>query len=106
MNTTEVSVLRIYMTENSKEQDVVLHYLQDQVKMKGVTVCRGVYGSGASEMVRASSLLDLSLDLPIVIEFFDEASKVQSILQDLQTSVKPSHMIYWLAKTICLSASQ
>ena len=43
-------------------------------------------------------LLDLSLDLPVVIEFFDEPTKVERILSHLKDMLPPGHVITWTAK--------
>jgi len=43
-------------------------------------------------------LLDISLDLPQVIEFFDEEEKVASLLSELSTSFEPGHVVSWSAE--------
>jgi PII-like signaling protein len=42
--------------------------------------------------------IDLSLDLPLVIEFFDTNDKVQFILEHLGKKIKPEHIVFWEAK--------
>ena len=54
----------------------LLQYLHDESKVQGVTVFRGITGFGSSGEVHSSTLIDMSLDLPIVIEFSDTAEKV------------------------------
>ena len=60
--------------------------------------------SGASAVsdvpakVHSASLLDLSLNLPVVIEFFDEPAKVKRILTHLKDILPPGHVISWTAK--------
>ncbi|MFB3091133.1 MAG: DUF190 domain-containing protein [Gammaproteobacteria bacterium] len=43
-------------------------------------------------------MIDMSLDLPIVIEFFDKTEKVIPIVEYLNTIIKPGHIVYWPAK--------
>jgi hypothetical protein len=47
--------------------------------------------------VHSSSLLDLSLDLPEVIEFFDEPERISAILDDFSAVAKPGHIVTWSA---------
>lgn len=46
----------------------------------GCTVLRGISGFGASAKVHTAHLLDLSLDLPIVIEVVEATEKIEAIL--------------------------
>jgi len=46
-------------------------------KVAGATVLRGVEGFGARSRVRTAKILDLSTDLPIVVEIVDTAEKIE-----------------------------
>ena len=59
---------------------------------------RGISGFGKSGAVHSSSLLDLSLDLPVVVEFFDTPEKVNAILEHLETIIEPGHLVSWNAQ--------
>jgi len=48
--------------------------------MAGVTVLRGIEGFGAASRVHTSRLLELSSDLPIVVELVDTEDKIERIL--------------------------
>ena len=98
MNTTEVTVVRLYLHEARANLPELLEYLHDESKVHGVTVFRGITGFGSSGKYHSSTLMDISLDLPIVIEFFDEPGKVKSIIEYLNTRVKPGHIVYWPAQ--------
>ncbi len=37
----------------------------------------------------------MSLDLPVVVEFFDEPKKVHSVLERLNTMIEPGHIVSW-----------
>ena len=94
----KVTVVRIYCTEGQGKLKDILSRLHDDYHVRGVTVFRGVAGFGASGELHSSSLLDISLDLPQVIEFFDEQQKVAGILSDLSSSFEPGHVVSWSAE--------
>ena len=98
MKTQDVTLVRIYCTEAEHKLESLLGLLQDQEQVAGVTAFRGIAGFGSSGKMHSASLLDLSLDMPLVIEFFDKPEKVQRIMQDLNELVKPGHMVSWSAK--------
>ena len=98
MNVTTVTVVRIYLSEAKGELQGLLTTLHDQEKVRGLTVFRGVSGFGRTGKIHSSSLLDLSMDLPIVIEFFDDPPKIASILEHLSEQIDPGHLISWTAE--------
>lgn len=98
MNTIEVTVVRVYCTEGKGWLKEMLRILHDDYKVKGVTVFRGIAGFGKSGELHSSSLLDISLDLPQVIEFFDERDKVTEILHDLRDRIPAGHVLSWQAE--------
>ena len=113
MTGTAVTMVRIYLTEGDDSRSgggraapgasagkllpVLLERLHDQEKVRGVTVFRGISGFGRSGMVHSSRLLDLSIDLPVVIEFFDEPAKVERILVHLADLLPSGHVVSWPA---------
>lgn len=98
MKSRDVTMVRIYITEGEGLLKRLLGKLHDEERVRGVTVFRGIAGFGRSGVMHSSQLLDLSLDLPIVIELFDEPKKVESILNHLQDMVAPGHIVYWPAR--------
>lgn len=46
----------------------------------GATVLHGTAGFGASSVIHTTSLVDLSTDLPVVIEVVDDAAHVERLL--------------------------
>jgi PII-like signaling protein len=68
--------------------------------LAGATVVRGIEGFGASSHLHTSRLLELSRDLPIVIEIVDTSEHVDRILPildemvgDGMVTVEPVHVI-------------
>lgn len=98
MTMSEITMARIYLTEAGELQKTLLAKLHDEEKVRGVTVFRGISGFGRSGKVHSSSLLDLSLDLPLVIEFFDTPEKVKRILTHLRKVLPPGHVVSWNAR--------
>lgn len=98
MSGTEVTVVRIYTSEGQGQADNLLKRLHDWEHVRGVTVYRGIAGFGASGKVHTAKLVDLSLDLPIIVEFFDTPDKVAAILEHLSADIKPGHMLSWTAR--------
>ncbi len=97
MNSTSVTMVRVYLTEH-KSCKTLLQYLHDESRVRGVTVFRGITGFGRSGHVHSSTLIDMSLDLPVVVEFFDTPGKVAAILKHVNTLVGPGHIVTWPAQ--------
>ena len=93
----EVTMVRVYLTEADRLLKTVLSRLHDEEKVRGVTVFRGVSGFGKSGAVHSAGLLDLTSDLPVVVEFFDEPEKITEIIAHLTTLVGPGHIVTWPA---------
>ena len=93
----EMRFVRVYLTEHDKYQRLVAH-LHDTEKVRGVTVFRGIAGFGKSGQMHSAQLLDSSLDLPIVIEFFDCPERVADIIEHLNKLVEPGHIVSWSAQ--------
>ena len=69
MRTMDVLMVRVYVTESSHLLNKIVDYLRREVKVRGVSVFRATGGFGESG-AHTSSLVDLSLDLPLIAEFF------------------------------------
>lgn len=95
MSNVEITMVRIYITEGDHLFRRLINFLHNEEKVCGVTAFRGIAGFGRSGKAHESSLLDVSLDLPLVIEFFDRPVKAAKIIQDLHTMVDPKNVVYW-----------
>ena len=58
-----------------------------ELGLAGATVLRGPMGFGANSRVHTTKLLELSTDLPIIVEIVDSAEKIQSLLPFLDEVV-------------------
>jgi PII-like signaling protein len=88
----------MYLTEGEGLMQEVLGYLHDEIKVRGVTVFRGITGFGRSGKFHSSTLIDMSLDLPLVIEFFDEPTKIEAIVSHWAELTEPGHVVWWSAR--------
>jgi hypothetical protein len=98
MNWESVTFIRIYLTEADKSLEPLLKKLHDQEKVRGVTVFRAMSGFGGSGVIHTASLMDLSLDLPVTVEFFDGPDKVDRILEHLSDLLEGGHIVRWQAQ--------
>lgn len=100
MNELSIMVVRVYLTEGESKLNELLGYLHDEAKVRGTTVYRGISGFGPSGKVHSSSLVDMSLDLPVTVEFFEETHKAEAIIQTVSDMIDAGHVIYWPATTL------
>ncbi len=95
-----ITVVRVYLTESEKCLKKLLIYLHDESQVSGVTVLRGITGFGHSGKIHTANLLDLSLDLPIIVEFFDNPEKITTIISHIQNIIELNHIVHWQASLI------
>jgi uncharacterized protein len=93
----EVTIARVYTLEGHDQLNQALDILRDEEKIMGVTIIRGIAGFGENREVHTSSLLTLSLELPLIIEFYDEPEKVTKAIQALISRVDFKHIVTWSA---------
>jgi PII-like signaling protein len=55
--------------------------------LAGATVFKGIEGYGAHSVVHAARIVDLSADLPIVVELIDSAEAIRKFLPTLTSMV-------------------
>lgn len=97
MATRAVTVARIYLREGEHLLSQILDLLHEEEKIGGVTVLRGIAGFGPDGKIHTTSLVDLSLDLPLMVEFYDEPARVEGAIQKLMQRMKLTHVVSWPA---------
>jgi len=82
--TGEAKLLRIFIGESDKVQHAPLYEVivreAKRAGLAGATAWRGVLAYGSTSRIKTSKILDLSSDMPIVIEISDEESKINAFL--------------------------
>jgi len=76
-------LMRVFVGESDKYNGKNLYqYLVEWLRKNhfaGVTVLRGISGFGKESKLHTTNLLELSSDLPIVIEIVDTAEKINEL---------------------------
>ena len=84
--------LRIYIGEadswESKSLYKALVLKAKELDLAGATVFQGCMGYGANSRIHTASLIDMSADLPIVIEIIDSAEYIEKFIPFLDKMVK------------------
>lgn len=88
----EGHLLRIFIGETDKHEGKPLYeWLLQEAKKAGLaggTVLRGMAGFGATSRIHTAKLLDLSADLPIIVEIIDELAKIEAFLPVVDGAIK------------------
>lgn len=83
--------MRIYIGERDKHEGRPLYeaivMLLRARHFAGATVLRAIMGFGANARIRTEKLLDLSVDMPIIVECIDEELKIRAILPEIDTMI-------------------
>lgn len=94
-----VTVVRIYVREQEHLLEKLVKFLQDDSDIAGVTVFRGIEGFAGPGPAHQAFLLDLSLDLPLVVEFYDEPGRADETIHTLLRHFPLQHVISWTANS-------
>ena len=84
---SEALLLRIFIGESDHWHGKPLHLaLVEKAReqgLAGATVLRGMEGFGARSVIHTTRLLDLSADLPIIVEIVDSEERLTKFLEDV-----------------------
>ena len=99
----DILMVRIYLSEADHGRrktlmQEILTLLQERHAVEGVTVFRAIAGFGAGGEMHAGDILRINVDLPLVIEFFDEPKVAQAAIALLDGLVPGGHVVSWPAK--------
>ena len=77
-------LLRIFIGESDRHAGMLLYeWIVRTAKERGLagaTVLRGLEGFGAKSRIHTARILDLSTDLPIIVEIVDTLEKIEGFL--------------------------
>lgn len=97
-------LMRIHIGERDKIDGKPLYqeiiHLLRQRKYAGATAFRGIMSFGANSKIHTDRFLELSLDLPIVIECVETEERIKSILPELDNMIEGGLITLERAKVI------
>ena len=82
---SEAVLLRIYLTEAAKWEhkplyEAIVMRAREQ-GLAGATVLRGPMGYGKSTHLHTAKILDLSMNLPVVVEIVETEERIKAFLE-------------------------
>jgi uncharacterized protein len=87
----EAELVRVFIGESDKINGQPLYEAIVQEarrrELAGATVLRGIMGYGANSRVHTAKILQLSEDLPLVIEIVDEPERIASFVEYLNSVI-------------------
>ena len=84
----EATLLRIFLGERDRHGGRPLYEAivakARELKLAGATVLRGPMGYGRNAHIHRANLLDISEDLPVVVEIVESEANLDRLLPELQ----------------------
>ena len=89
--TGERVLMRIHIGERDKYQgkplyEAIVQLLRDR-RYAGATVIRAIMGFGASSHIRSDRFVELSVDLPLIVECVETEEKIEAILPEIDRMI-------------------
>lgn len=89
--------LRIFLGESDKYEGKPLYEWlirkAKEIGLSGATVIRGLEGYGAHSQIHTAKILDLSTDLPVVVEIVDECEKIENFLPIVESVIQQGSVV-------------
>jgi PII-like signaling protein len=83
----DAKLLRIFLGENDKVHGRPMYeeivFAAKKRGLRGATVLRGIMGFGANSAVHTTKLLELSSDLPLIVEIVDTEEKIMAFTEEV-----------------------
>jgi PII-like signaling protein len=90
--TGEQVLMRIFIGESDKHGHIPLYEALVELLRKegfaGATVLRGIAGFGARSVYHTDKLLELSRDLPIVVEVVDTRGRIDAVMAQIDAMMQ------------------
>lgn len=97
---SESQLLRIFLGEADKVNHTALYEVivreARRLGLAGATAWRGITGFGPTSRIRTARILDLSTDLPVIVEIVDTEEKINGflpVLHDLFESAQSGGLV-------------
>jgi len=93
----KAKLLKVYLGESERYKNKPLyqhlvHWLKEK-GIGGVTVNRGIEGYGADKVLHTARFLELSSDLPMILEIVDVAEKIDPLIPEICAMV-PKGLVF------------
>ncbi|MDA8228638.1 MAG: DUF190 domain-containing protein [Desulfitobacterium hafniense] len=83
----KAKLLKIYVGEKERYENKPLYqhliYWLKEKGISGVTVLRGIEGYGQDKVLHTYRILEMSSDLPMVLEIVDSSDRIEGILPEI-----------------------
>jgi PII-like signaling protein len=90
--TDEGYLLRIFIGESDKKDGIPLYeWIVRRAKKEGIagaTVLRGIEGYGGHSQIHTARILQLSTDLPVIVELIDTLEKIDKFMPILEETLE------------------
>lgn len=84
MQNGQAILLRVFIGESDRlDHKPVYELIVLNARLQGIagaTVLRGMLGYGASSVIHSAKLIDISENLPVIVEIVDEEAKINSFI--------------------------
>lgn len=88
---TDAKLLRIFVGElDTHEGQPLYQWLIEEAKRQGLagaTALRGLEGFGVHNQLHTAKLLELSVDLPVVVEIIDTDDRIDAFMATLDEAI-------------------
>jgi PII-like signaling protein len=89
--TEEGYLLRVFIGESDKKDGIPLYeWIVRRAKKEGIagaTVLRGIEGYGGHSHIHTARILQLSTDLPVIVELIDTLDKIDAFMPILEETL-------------------
>jgi uncharacterized protein len=103
---TEAKLLRVFIGESARSDHRPLYEAivlkAREAGLAGATVLRGPMGFGHSHSLHSQNILELSADLPLIVEIIDSEAKIDAFLPLLDAMMANAKGLITLAKVQAL----
>jgi len=90
--TDEGYLLRVFIGESDKKDGIPLYeWIVRRAKKDGIagaTVLRGIEGYGGHSQIHTARILQLSTDLPVIVELIDTLEKIDAFMPVLEETLE------------------
>jgi len=96
----KVKVVKVYMMESEHHLKAVLKVLHDEMKVRHTAVFRAIEGFESGGEVHSTQIMTLSLNLPILVEFFDTPEVADKAAKKIKEIIVEGHLITFTAELV------